>query len=753
MLCALVASAATVVALPAGAAAEPAATSSLSRYNPVAPARVLDTRTGVGAPVGAGGTVTVDLSDRVPATATAVVLTVTGLAASAETTVTAYRAGTARPDTAAVTLSAAETRSGSVTVPVGPDRAVDLHNAAGTVGLTVDLSGYYAADSGAKYRALNHPPQLLDLVFDAAETKTVDLSAHVPAGATAVAVTLTAGQGSAPTAVTAWQAGTPKPDTSVLTVAARRTASNLAVVALGPDRAIDLHNQAGTLRLIAQLAGYYGADATDAFVPVTPRRVLDTTTGLGNPGGAAGPVTANGYLQFDATAAAPDLPISGVVANLTGTRGTGTARISVAQESYAHTARTLYVEAARTATTQVLAPLFYRQIQLRNLVTSGSVHLHADVTGYFVQTCAGTAGCVYTWGAGVNGQFGDGTSGYRAAPGAIPGFGDVIAVAGGASENLALRADGTVWAWGHSEAVPGGTAYRPVQVPGLSGITAIAAGLDNGLALGSDGTAWSWGDTSAGQIGDGVAHEQGYQPTPVRVAGLTDVVAISSGWMNGYAVKSDGTVWAWGDNDYSGLGNGVACDHDVPGTCQSNVPVQVVGLTDAVAVSEDGFALKADGTVWVWSSNTQGLLGNGTTDNLAQSLVAIQVPGLADVVEINGSNGNRYARKADGTVVAWGSNLNGQIGNGSTSTEHVRRPTPVSGLTGVVAIASGEAHNGYALTSDGTLWGWGNNLNYQLGATSPRRSAVPLRIPSVSGIGVGRISGYYFGVLALVPAG
>ncbi|WP_053716699.1 hypothetical protein [Saccharothrix sp. NRRL B-16348] len=458
--------AAGVVAGSGGAVAEPAATSTpaLSQYTAVTPARVLDTQ--AGALVGAGGTVTVDLSGRLPVTATAVVLNVTGLAASAATSVTAYQTGTTRPGTAAVNLHANESRAGSVTVRVGPDRKVDLHNAAGSLHLVADLSGYYATGSGAKFQT-TATAELFDVVLATAVTTTVDLSAHVPAGVTAVAVTLTAGQSSAQTSVTAWQAGSARPDTSVVTVAARRTASNLAVVAVGADRKVNLWNQAGTVRLIGQLAGYYGADAAGAFVPVTPHRALDTTTGLG----AAGPLVAGGYLSFDATVAAPALPISGVVANLTGTQGTAAARISMSQSPADPTARTLYVDAARTATTQVLAPLFDRRVKLRNVETSGSVHLRGDVTGYFVQTCPGVAGCVFAWGAGVNGEFGDGTSDYRAEPKPIPGFGDVVAVAGGSSENMALRADGTVWVWGHGEAVPGWTAYRPVRVPVPSGIT------------------------------------------------------------------------------------------------------------------------------------------------------------------------------------------------------------------------------------------------------------------------------------------
>ncbi|KOX28018.1 hypothetical protein ADK67_13255 [Saccharothrix sp. NRRL B-16348] len=463
VLAVLVASAAHVV-VPAVAVAEPVAAPALSRYTTVTPARVLDTRGGVGAPagrVGAGGTVTVDLSGRLPVTATAVLLNVTGLAASTSTTITAFQTGTTRPGTAAVNLYTNESRAGSVTVQVGPDRKVDLHNAAGTLDLVADLSGYYATGSGAKYRP-TASAELFDVALGAAATRTVDLAARVPAGATAVAVALTAGQTTAPTSVTAWQAGTARPGTSVVTMAARRTVSNLAVVALGADRKLSLFNEAGTIRVIGQLVGYYGADADGAFVPVTPHRALDTTTGQGNDSGVAGPLKAGEYLDVDVTASAPALPILGAVFNLTATQGTGTARISVSQSLGGYTTRTLYAEAARTATTQVFGEFdTWQEIGVVNSGTSGSVHLLGDVTGYFVDTCVGNAGCVFVWGAGVTGQFGDGTSGYRAEPGAIPDFGDVVAVAGGVWENMALRADGTVWVWGYSDAVPGLTAYRP----------------------------------------------------------------------------------------------------------------------------------------------------------------------------------------------------------------------------------------------------------------------------------------------------
>jgi alpha-tubulin suppressor-like RCC1 family protein len=125
---------------------------------------------------------------------------------------------------------------------------------------------------------------------------------------------------------------------------------------------------------------------------------------------------------------------------------------------------------------------------------------------------------------------------------------------------------------------------------------------------------------------------------PVRVSGLTGATDLALDFQHGYAVRQDGTVWAWGNNRFGGLGNGVACDWVEAPECRSNVPVQVSGLTDAVSVAgmfNAGSALTADGQVWVWGANTSGEFGDGTvgySDDYAVEPRA--VPGLTGVSEL-----------------------------------------------------------------------------------------------------------------------
>ncbi len=300
-----------------------------------------------------------------------------------------------------------------------------------------------------------------------------------------------------------------------------------------------------------------------------------------------------------------------------------------------------------------------------------------------------------------SGQLGDGTTIDRHVLTPVQLFALPLHVAGGGIHSLALLADGTVWAWGNNVWGQLGDGTRisrstPVQVVGpggegfLSDIIAIAAAsaLSSGvrfghsLALKADGTVWAWGYNGQGQLGDGTTTER---TTPVQVVGLTDVVAIAagigpesdadraSGWS--LAVKADGTVWAWGDNTYGKLGDGT--------TTSRSTPVQVVGpggagfLTDVIAVAAGGgntpftgggvghsLALKADGTVWAWGYNLQGQLGDGTTTHRNTPVQVVGPGGIGVLSEITaiaaggGSQpgGHSLALKADGTVWAWGNN-------------------------------------------------------------------------------------------------
>jgi alpha-tubulin suppressor-like RCC1 family protein len=229
----------------------------------------------------------------------------------------------------------------------------------------------------------------------------------------------------------------------------------------------------------------------------------------------------------------------------------------------------------------------------------------------------------------------------------------------------------------------------------LSGVAAVSAGGGHSLALKSDGTVWAWGYNTYGQLGIGTVSDT---DRPFQVLQLHDVVAVSAGYRHSLAVLADGTVWAWGMNDGGELGNG--------GTLATKVPVQVQELRDVIAVrasDEVSLALKSDGTVWSWGGNDRGELGNGS--NL-ESHVPIQVPGLSKVTAISMSfvtDGHSLALRADGTVWAWGYNASGQLGNGTTN--NCNLPILAPGVQGVVALSAGGLHS-LAVTAAGSSQAW-----------------------------------------------
>ncbi|WP_159396975.1 DNRLRE domain-containing protein [Sorangium cellulosum] len=317
-------------------------------------------------------------------------------------------------------------------------------------------------------------------------------------------------------------------------------------------------------------------------------------------------------------------------------------------------------------------------------------------------------GTVWTWGGNGVGQLGDGTTSLpRTTPQKVHGMTSVTAVAAGAFHSLAARSDGTVWAWGENQfgqlgdgsTVPVRT--TPVQVATLTNVTGVAAGFGHSLAIRSDGTVWAWGFNWAGQLGDGTTTDR---TTPAQVSGLTGVIAVDAGHSYSLAVRSDGTVWAWGFNWAGQLGDGT--------TTERATPVQVSGLTGVTAVAagaHHALAVRSDGTVWAWGYNGDGQLGDGTTTDRT---TPVQVSGLTSVTRLAAGDLHSLAIRADGTVWAWGDDLSFQLGDGTT-TDHTT-PVQVSALTGVTRIAAG-ARCSLAFRSDNTVWAWGHNARGQLG--------------------------------------
>jgi alpha-tubulin suppressor-like RCC1 family protein len=256
---------------------------------------------------------------------------------------------------------------------------------------------------------------------------------------------------------------------------------------------------------------------------------------------------------------------------------------------------------------------------------------------------------------------------------------------------------------------------------------AVAAGGEHTLALRADGTVVAWGRNSNGQAGDGTSGNNRLSPVPVGTAGnwLSGVVAVAAGCQHSVALKADGTVVAWGYNLYGQVGDGTSGNNRL-----TPVPVGTAGswLTGVVAVAagcHHSLALKGDGTVVAWGSNVTGEVGDGTLTT--PRTTPVPVTGLAGVVAVSAGLNHSMALKSDSTIVAWGANLYGQLGDGSTTTRLT--PVPVSGLSGATAIAAGGRHS-LALRGRGplgTMWGWGYGGWGQNGDESFLSRSLPAR--------------------------
>ncbi len=310
-------------------------------------------------------------------------------------------------------------------------------------------------------------------------------------------------------------------------------------------------------------------------------------------------------------------------------------------------------------------------------------------------------GTVVGWGSDGYGELGNGTSTTRVdAPVPAKGLTNVTAIAAGHKFSLALLSDGTVRAWGNgqygklgngSENARGST--LPVQVQGLGGVTSISAGFFHALALLRNGTVMAWGNGDYGELGNETIVNS---DVPVPVSGLTGVKQISAGGIHSLALLSDGTVWSWGGDEYGQLGLGEKVTH------RTDVPVRVIGLSGVKAISAGMFynlALLSNGTVMAWGYNHSGQLGDGLAD-LHPHGVPVQVLGLSAVKAISASDGcatpartnqHSMALLEDGVVMGWGGDEYGQLGNGMNMNSYT--PTPVTGLRAVAGISAGGFHS------------------------------------------------------------
>ena len=350
-----------------------------------------------------------------------------------------------------------------------------------------------------------------------------------------------------------------------------------------------------------------------------------------------------------------------------------------------------------------------------------------DISLGYDHTCAlHESGEISCWGRNNYGQLGTGEENvgiHSALPQRVVGIADAIAVEAGAlTTSCALHETGEVSCWGQSDRGELGTnadpandhSAVPVKIAGITDAIAVTAGLYHVCALHESGEVSCWGAGFFGQLGTDEIVDDGYSAAPVKASGISDAVALSAGFNHNCALHQTGEVTCWGSNINGQLGNG-----DPLASTTSPTPVTVASPTSVSDVSYDIAAgvshsctLK-EGKVLCWGNNLHGQLGNGESGAAANSSVPVEAEGITDAVAVGAGWEHTCAVHATGEVSCWGDDTSGELGNGETANSEPL-PVKVIGLDDATDVTAGHWHT-CALRSTGEVSCWGRNHDGQLG--------------------------------------
>ena len=306
-------------------------------------------------------------------------------------------------------------------------------------------------------------------------------------------------------------------------------------------------------------------------------------------------------------------------------------------------------------------------------------------------------------------------------------------IAAGSNHCLVIKEDGSLWAWGNNMygqigdstisvyewitidpvLVTDNNKYTPVKI--MDSVLSVFAGEGNSFAIKEDGSLWAWGNNEYGKLGNGTRGQwDDCSITPTKI--MDDVVQVSAGRNHTMAIKTDGSLWAWGSNFFGQLGNGRT---ENTWSIYYDKPIKIMDSVVLVSTGEEHtMAIKTDGSLWAWGSNFFGQLGNDTTNDSNKPIKIMD-----DVIQVSAGRYHTMAIKNDGSLWAWGDNREGQLGDGTlTYIDYIynngtiinyieinnNKYTPVKIMDSVLSVYAGYSHT-MAIKNDDSLWAWGNN--------------------------------------------